>query len=151
MDWPAVFISIVSRAITICGINWCWKKNHRSDNRGAVGLKAYASGRFCPIVASYFFFTSTFYLIRNTLAFWKLPLAFTQCYRGIIGDTHEHGDVFIYIMHSNKGPQRVAPNRCTRKKSLEDSAELLVHAVWSGLPACINESMIKKDISMPIQ
>jgi len=27
---------------------------------------------------------------------------------GIIGETHEHGDVFFYIMPSNSWPQRAA-------------------------------------------
>jgi hypothetical protein len=47
---------------------------------------------------------------RNILALLKLPLAFTQGHRGILGETHEHGDVFFYIMPSNRGPQRAASN-----------------------------------------
>jgi len=46
----------------------------------------------------------------NILALLKLPLAFIKGHIGIHGDTHEHGDVFFYIMPSNMGPQRAASN-----------------------------------------
>jgi len=50
---------------------------------------------------------------------------------------NEHGDVFFYIMPSNRRPQRAASNRRTRTKVLENNDELLVHTVWSGLPASL--------------
>jgi len=46
----------------------------------------------------------------NILALLKLPLAFTKGHIVILGETHEHGDVFFYIMPSNMGPQRAASN-----------------------------------------
>jgi hypothetical protein len=46
----------------------------------------------------------------NILALLKLPLAFTKGHIVILGETHEHGDVFFYIMPSNMGPQRATSN-----------------------------------------
>jgi hypothetical protein len=37
-------------------------------------------------------------------------MAFTQAHIRILDGTHEHGDVFFYIMPSNMGPQRAASN-----------------------------------------
>ncbi len=47
----------------------------------------------------------------NILALLKLPLVFIKGHIVILGEMHEHGDVFFYIMHSNRGPQRAASNR----------------------------------------
>jgi len=46
----------------------------------------------------------------NILTLLKLPLAFIKGHIGILGETHEHGDVFFYIMPSNRVPQRAASN-----------------------------------------
>jgi hypothetical protein len=40
-----------------------------------------------------------------------------------------YGDVFFYIMPSNRRPQRAASNQCTWTKFLEDNNELLVRIV----------------------
>ena len=88
---------------------------------------------------------------RNILALWKLPLAFIKGHRGIIGETHEHGDVFFYLMPSNMGPQRAASNPAKRdNSSLFFRVFVGVHPDYRDLPARICEGMIKKDISMLI-
>ncbi len=46
----------------------------------------------------------------NILTLLKLPLAFIKGHIVILGETHEYGDVFFYIMPSNMGPQRAASN-----------------------------------------
>ena len=71
---------------------------------------------YCPI----FFIFSVILentIARNILALLKLLLAFTQGHRGILGETHEHGGVFFYIMPSNRGPQRAASNPAKRDNS----------------------------------
>ncbi len=40
-----------------------------------------------------------------------------QGHMGTLGETHEHGDVFFYIMPSNSGPQRAALNPAKRDNS----------------------------------
>jgi hypothetical protein len=46
--------------------------------------------------------------VSNILALLKLPLAFIKGHMVTLGETHEHGDVFFYIMPSNMGHQRGA-------------------------------------------
>jgi len=46
----------------------------------------------------------------NILALLKLSLAFIKGYVSILGNTHECGDVFFYIMPSNRVPQRATSN-----------------------------------------
>jgi len=65
--------------------------------------------------------------IRNILDLLKLPLVFIKGHISILGETHEHGDGFFYIMPSHRGPQRAASNHVHE--------QLVI--VFYGLCACV--------------
>jgi len=62
----------------------------------------------------------------------------------MFGETHEHGDVFFYIMPSNRGPQRAASNHVHEQLVIVFEELCSCALVWSGLPTRLCEGMVKK-------
>ena len=78
-----------------------------------MGLKAYASGGFCPIVASYFFFTSTFYFIRNGILKFSNKMEYTiiVCYKYEVIFT-------VDLLHTLAGAEKLYFQKETEKRGI---------------------------------